>query len=539
MVSSADLTFPEGFTWGVSTSSYQIEGAVAVDGRGPSIWDTFVRVPDAIADGTSGDVACDHYHRLEEDLDLLAWLGIDAYRFSIAWPRVLPDGIHLEPRGLAFYDRLVDGLLARGIEPLATLYHWDLPQPLEDRGGWSSRDTVDRFVAYAEVIADHLGDRVRRFTTLNEPWVSAFLGYDLGVHAPGSATPARDRRRPPPAPGARPRSSVLAGRCARAGRGGGRRAQHRAQPRPCPPAHRRRRRRGPTRMTASATASGSTRSCTVATPTTSSRRGSRCGPRRPAPRRRPRRDRRTDRPARDQLLPPAVGGGAARGPPGPRSGGPGQADLVEHPGPRRTPRWAGASTPAGSRTCSGVSTATRRACRCRHRERRRLPRPRGGATVRRRRDRIDYLDDHLRPAAGRIEAGVDLRGYFVWTLLDNFEWAEGYRPRFGIVTSTARPSPDPQGLRPLVPRPRRGDSAGAAPGRRGEPRIGPGPDPRAGRGARGGVAVDGQPGRQRPPQGLPGRPRRRRGGHRRLGYVPNAAARSLAPAQRRDRAGGP
>jgi beta-glucosidase len=179
------VTFPKGFIWGASTAAYQIEGATTEDGRGPSIWDTFVRVPGAVFHGDTGDIACDHYHRLECDLDLMARLGLKAYRFSIAWPRVQPDGRNLNPIGLDFYDRLVDGLLARGIAPMATLYHWDLPQALQDVGGWTNRATADRFADYASVVVRRLGDRVGRWITLNEPWVSAFVGHLEGRHAPG------------------------------------------------------------------------------------------------------------------------------------------------------------------------------------------------------------------------------------------------------------------------------------------------------------------------------------------------------------------
>jgi len=179
--------FPEGFVWGVATASYQIEGAVAEDGRRPSIWDTFSHTPGAIDGDDNGDVACDHYHRWEADLDLIAGLGIPAYRFSLAWPRVMPDGVTLNPAGLDFYDRLVDGLVARGIAPLATLYHWDLPQALDDGpgAGWLDRSVADRFAEYAHVVAQRLGDRVVGITTLNEPWCSAYLGYAKGEHAPG------------------------------------------------------------------------------------------------------------------------------------------------------------------------------------------------------------------------------------------------------------------------------------------------------------------------------------------------------------------
>jgi beta-glucosidase len=171
--------FPEGFLWGVATSAYQIEGAVAEDGRVPSIWDTYSHTPGKIDGGGTGDVACDHYHRWREDLDLIASLNQKAYRFSIAWPRMG------DPRGVAHYDRLIDGLHERGIEPVVTLYHWDLPQSLEDAGGWRNRDTVERFVEYAQQCFDAYGDRVDWWLTINEPWIIGLLGYLHGLHAPG------------------------------------------------------------------------------------------------------------------------------------------------------------------------------------------------------------------------------------------------------------------------------------------------------------------------------------------------------------------
>lgn len=178
---------PEAFMLGVATGAYQVEGAVTADGRGRSIWDAFGLQPGAIADGTSGAVACDHYRRWSDDLDLLADLGVDSYRFSIAWPRIQPTGRGAPLQaGLDFYDRLVDGLLERGIQPNATLYHWDLPAALEDdRGGWRHRDTAGRFADYALAVGERLADRVSRWSTLDEPWCSAFLGYERGVHAPG------------------------------------------------------------------------------------------------------------------------------------------------------------------------------------------------------------------------------------------------------------------------------------------------------------------------------------------------------------------
>ena len=179
-------TFPDGFLWGVATSAYQIEGAVHADGRGPSIWDTFAHRRGTILHGDTGDVAADHYHRLDEDLDLLEQLGIQAYRFSIGWPRVQPDGKGaLNPKGLEFYRRLLDGLGERGIESMVTLYHWDLPQTLDDDGGWFNRDTAQRFADYAGLMVEQFGDRATRWVTLNEPWCSAFLGYYEGRFAPG------------------------------------------------------------------------------------------------------------------------------------------------------------------------------------------------------------------------------------------------------------------------------------------------------------------------------------------------------------------
>jgi beta-glucosidase len=179
------MTMRPDFVWGVSTSSYQIEGAAREDGRRPSIWDTFCR-QGRIANDDTGDVACDHYHRFREDVALMRDLGVDAYRFSVAWPRVIPEGVGAvnEP-GLAFYDRLIDALLAAGIEPWLCLYHWDLPQALHDRGGWSVRESATWFAEYAALVAKRYGDRVKRFATFNEPSVFSLLGYAYGSHAPG------------------------------------------------------------------------------------------------------------------------------------------------------------------------------------------------------------------------------------------------------------------------------------------------------------------------------------------------------------------
>ncbi|WP_153537606.1 GH1 family beta-glucosidase [Streptomyces sp. RB17] len=186
--------FPPGFMFGAATASYQIEGAAREDDRGPSIWDTYSHTPGLVAGGDTGDVACDHYHRYPQDVALLRELGVGSYRFSIAWPRIVPDGTGpVNPKGLDFYSRLVDELLAAGIEPAATLYHWDLPQALETPSesgsagrGWRVRGTAERFAEYTAVVAEHLADRVPRWITLNEPWCSAFLGYSVGRHAPGA-----------------------------------------------------------------------------------------------------------------------------------------------------------------------------------------------------------------------------------------------------------------------------------------------------------------------------------------------------------------
>ena len=180
------LPFPAGFTWGAATAAYQIEGAVAEDGRGPSVWDTFSHTPGKVRGGDTGDVACDSYHRYPEDADLIRSLGLAAYRFSIAWPRILPEGAGtVNQSGLDYYRRLLDTLAERGIASAATLFHWDTPQALQDKGGWASRDTALRFAEYATIVGEALGDRVSRWITLNEPHVVAHNGHRIGAHAPG------------------------------------------------------------------------------------------------------------------------------------------------------------------------------------------------------------------------------------------------------------------------------------------------------------------------------------------------------------------
>ncbi|KQZ76346.1 GH1 family beta-glucosidase [Nocardioides sp. Root151] len=180
------IDLPPGFSFGASTAAYQIEGAVAEGGRGRSIWDTFCAEPSRIVDGSSGAEACDHYHRYAEEVALLKGLGVDGYRLSIAWPRIQPTGTGApNAEGIAFYDRLLDELLGAGIDPMVTLYHWDLPQALEDDGGWLNRATAERFSEYAAICGERFGDRVRQWVPVNEPNVASLMGYALGMHAPG------------------------------------------------------------------------------------------------------------------------------------------------------------------------------------------------------------------------------------------------------------------------------------------------------------------------------------------------------------------
>lgn len=182
------MTFPKDFLWGASTSAYQVEGATDVDGRGISIWETFEQKPGAVANSDTGKVACDHYNLFSKDISLMSEIGLNAYRFSFSWPRLFPDGTgRRENRGFDFYDRLIDELLENNIEPVATLYHWDLPQKLQDHGGWASREILEPFVEYSSTIAEYFGDRIKRFSPINEPWVVAWLGYGTATLAPGIA----------------------------------------------------------------------------------------------------------------------------------------------------------------------------------------------------------------------------------------------------------------------------------------------------------------------------------------------------------------
>ena len=190
MSTGDQLRFPDGFLWGAATAAYQIEGAPDADGKGPSIWDTFSHTPGKVFHGDTGDVACDSYHRYPEDIATLQRLGVGAYRFSLSWPRIQPDGRGaVNPKGIDYYNRLIDGLLEKGITPVITLYHWDLPQPLQDKGGWATRDITEIFADYAGRAGEAFGDRVHRWITVNEPWVVAHVGYRDGRHAPGIKDP--------------------------------------------------------------------------------------------------------------------------------------------------------------------------------------------------------------------------------------------------------------------------------------------------------------------------------------------------------------
>ncbi len=178
--------FPKDFIWGCATASYQVEGAVGEDGKGVSIWDTFTHIPGNVIDGSNGDIACDHYHRYEEDIEIMKTLGLKGYRFSISWTRILPEGSgNINRKGLDFYKRLIDRLCSSNIIPFATIYHWDLPQVLEDKGGWGNSDISKYFADYAYILFKELGDSVKHWITLNEPAVFTFLGYAFGIHAPG------------------------------------------------------------------------------------------------------------------------------------------------------------------------------------------------------------------------------------------------------------------------------------------------------------------------------------------------------------------
>ncbi|KUH37137.1 MULTISPECIES: GH1 family beta-glucosidase [Streptomyces] len=426
--------FPRHFVFGAATAAYQIEGAVHEDGRGTSVWDTFTRLPGRVRDGDTGDVACDHYHRHPEDIALLKELGVDSYRFSVSWPRVQPSGTGPVNRaGLDFYARLVDRLLEAGVEPAVTLYHWDLPQALEDHGGWRNRDTALRFAEYAAHVAEALADRVPRWITLNEPWCSAFLGHANGLHAPGT-------REGTPALAAAHHLLIGHGHALRALRGAGvREAGITLNPDHVTPAT-----PGPD-DTAAALRAETQRNLMWTEPLLAGRYPG------------------SEEDTWGELITRQT------------FRRPGDLALISQPldflgvnyytpstirdAPYRQPdpqlrtaddnRYAAVPRPELRHTAMGwpVAPHTLHELLVSLRDRygdalppivvtengsaeRDEPSPDGTVHDT---DRISYLDGHLRAVAAALADGVDVRGYYVWSLLDNFEWAEGYGKRFGIV----------------------------------------------------------------------------------------------------------
>jgi beta-glucosidase len=423
------LEFPQGFVWGAATAAYQIEGSPDTDGRGPSIWDTFTHTPGTIANGDTGDVAADHYRRFSSDVALMASLGLPAYRFSVSWPRIQPGGKGpANPAGLDHYERLVDELTAHGIAPSLTLYHWDLPQELEDSGGWGTRDTAARFAEYASLVAERLGDRVPMWTTLNEPWCSAFLGYAAGVHAPGRTDPALSLRAahhlllahgfgtealratlPTDAQVSITLNlgAVMPGATSAAATDAVRRIDGLANRLFLDPLFRGHYPADVVRDTEALTdwsfvSDGDL--VAISAP--------------------------LDTLGINYYTPTLVDAGPAR--PGP-SPWPGCAHvhMVDQPGPATAMGW--------TIDAQGLRAVVHRV----HEEYAPIPLmvtengaafdDEVGADGVRDHERIAYLRDHLAVVHEAIESGVDLRGYFVWSLLDNFEWAYGYAKRFGIV----------------------------------------------------------------------------------------------------------
>jgi beta-glucosidase len=422
--------FPPGFWWGAATAAYQIEGAVKMDGRTPSIWDTFAATPGKVVGGDTGEEAADHYHRYAHDIATMVELGLSAYRFSVSWPRIQPTGRGpVNAAGAGFYDRLVDELLEAGIRPVLTLYHWDLPQELEDAGGWTDRDTAYRFAEYAALVAGRLGDRVPTWTTLNEPWCSAFLGYASGDHAPGRTDPAAALR----AAHHLLLGHGLAVRALRAALSAGRQVSLvlnlsaiRSVSAAAADRDAARRIDGLlNRLFLDAVVHGRY-PADVRADTAALTDWSFVDDGDPAVVATP-----IDLLGINYYHPNLVGAGRNGGGPSPW---PGAADVRFHemPVPRTAMGW-----PVDA---SGLREVLLRL----HREYPGVPlvitengaayddRPAPDGAVHDP-DRVSYLHSHLTAAHEAITAGVDLRGYFVWSLLDNFEWAHGYGKRFGIV----------------------------------------------------------------------------------------------------------
>jgi beta-glucosidase len=416
----AVTAFPEDFVWGVATSAYQIEGAWNEDGKGPSIWDTFTHTPGHVRDGATGDVACDHYHRWREDVELLRWLGVRAYRFSVSWPRVQPLGHGpVNPAGLDFYDRLVDELMRAGIEPWVTLFHWDLPQVLQDQGGWPRRQTAEAFAGYAEVVARRLGDRVRWWLTVNEPSVAALVGHFTGEHAPGW----RDPRAALQAAHHLLLGHGLAVRSLRASARLPARIGLAAQTFPIHPAGQR-----PEDRQAAHLLDGLIHRWfldPIFKGTYPPDLSSAFGPLLPEV-----------RPGDAEVLSAPLDflgvnyytRGLARHNP---AAGPLQAELVP----------VGDGGPLDWEVYpSGLEEVLERVQRDYRpppilitENGRALDEPSEGRGALEDVPRIEYLEQHLVVVRRALDRGVPVRGYFVWSLLDNFEWACGYRPRFGLV----------------------------------------------------------------------------------------------------------
>ncbi|MBL7254604.1 GH1 family beta-glucosidase [Paractinoplanes lichenicola] len=425
----AAITFPDDFIWGAATASYQIEGAAREDGRGPSIWDTFSRTPGRVYNGHTGDVACDHYHRYVDDVALMADLGLASYRFSVAWPRIQPDGTGpVNVKGLDFYDRLTDELLGKGIDPVVTLYHWDLPQTLEDLGGWANRLTAEAFAEYSQIVHARLGDRVKTWTTLNEPWCSAYLGYGSGVHAPGKQDPV--------AVFAAVHHLLLGhGLAARALRSAGAQSiSITLNPNvalPVDPAN-------PADLEAVRIIDGLSNRMFL-DPLFKGQY--------PADM--------LEHMARFTDLAYIADGDLAtiNAPidvlginfyqPAYVSAKPGAPAMLDQPGSEGI-AWHAPDGPVTDMNWRIEPSALTGLLKRINDDYPGVPLmitengaaypevPSADGEVHDAR-RVDYLDGHLRACHDALAAGVDLRGYFVWSLMDNFEWAEGYRKRFGVV----------------------------------------------------------------------------------------------------------
>lgn len=411
--------FPDGFLWGTATAAYQIEGAVNADGRGPSIWDTFSHQPGRTHAGDTGDTACDHYHRFAEDVEIMADLGLNAYRFSVAWPRVLPDGTGApNERGLAFYERLVDALLARNIRPFVTLYHWDLPQALEDTGGWCRRETADYFADYAALMGRRLGDRVKDWITLNEPMSCVVLGHVFGIHAPGRQDVGEAMR-------AAHHLNLAHGRGVRA-----------------------------LRSTVPGARVGITHVCMPVHPASDSEADREAARRFDAFINRWYFDP-TLRGSYPEEVLEALGEAAPPVRPGDLDEIAPRIDFFGHNSYTRmivrddpaAPLTRATPVPGpGPKTAMGWEIYPDHLRESLVRIQRDYDPPaivitENGAAFDDRLEgdavhdpqRVDYLRTHLQAALRAIEEGVRLRGYFCWSLLDNFEWAEGYSKRFGLV----------------------------------------------------------------------------------------------------------